>query len=96
MLHNSMSVPESVRPPILDFSRCALTDDDMIQLVDWLRLMTLSYVKSIDMRSNLLSTKGVMTFCTYLLALSGEEYKRDSPILISFSFNQVLFHFSLR
>ena len=91
MLHNSLSIPENVRSSILDFSRCALTDDDVVQLVDWMRLMTLSNVQTIDFRSNLLTTHGVLSFCTYLLALSGDEYKRDSAVSVLFEHNQVLY-----
>lgn len=89
MLHNSMSVPDNVRSNILDFSRCALTDDDMVQLVDWMRLMSLSNVQTIDFRSNVITTQGVLSFCTYILALSGDEFKRDSPVTVLFGFNQV-------
>jgi hypothetical protein len=89
MLHNSISIPDNVRSNVLDFSRCALTDDDMIQLVDWMRLMGLAHVQTIDFRSNLLTTQGVMSFCTYLLSIRGDEFKRDVPVLVLFNFNKV-------
>lgn len=90
MLHNSISVPENVRSSTVDFSRCALTDDDMLQLVDWMRLMTLSHVQTIDFRSNALTLQGVLSFCTYILALGGEEFKRDSAVLVLFAYNRVI------
>lgn len=89
MLHNSISIPENVRSSILDFSRCALTDDDMVQLVDWMRLMTLSHITTIDFRSNSITTHGVIAFCTYIHALPGAEYKRDLPVMVLFSYNKV-------
>lgn len=88
-IYNSSQAPESLRSPTLDFSRCAITDMDMTQWVEWMKMMSLLPIKYIDLRSNQLTATGVETLCKFLTQLSADEYGRDSPLIIRMSQNKV-------
>lgn len=72
-LYNTFSVPESLKGKTFDLSRCALTDDDMSQVIDWLRLMSIRSLSVLDLRSNLLSGRGCLFLAAFLLSLGSDD-----------------------
>lgn len=89
-LYNTLSVPESLKSQACDLSRCALTDDDASQVIDWLRLMSIKGLTLLDLRSNLLTGKGCLLLATYLLSLGGEELlQRTQTLEINCQYNMV-------
>lgn len=89
-LYNTMSVPESLKGKTLDLARCALTDDDMTQVIDWMRLMSFQSISYLDLRSNLLSGKGCLLLAAYLLSLDSDEMvQREETLEINCQHNMV-------
>jgi hypothetical protein len=89
-LYNLSQAPDTLRSPTLDFTRCAITDMDMTQWVEWMKMMSLLPIKWIDLRSNQLTAAGVVTLCKFLTQLAPEQYERDSPVIIRMSQNKVI------
>ena len=89
-LYNTISVPQSLKGCTFDLARCALTDDDMSQVIDWLRLMSIKDLTLLDLRSNLLSGKGCIYLAAFLLSLEGHELlQRDVTLEINCQHNMV-------
>jgi hypothetical protein len=89
-LHNTLDVPPTLRNSTLDFSRCALTDDDMMQVIEWLRLMSIKDINLIDFRSNVITERGATMIATWLLALDSVDLTdRPAPLEIDFKHNLV-------
>jgi hypothetical protein len=89
-LYNTISVPESLKGKTFDLARCALTDDDMSQVIDWLRLMSVTGLSLLDLRSNLLTGKGCLFLAAFLLSLGGEDLlQREETLEIYCQHNMV-------
>mmetsp|Transcript_5182 Transcript_5182/g.7946 ORF Transcript_5182/g.7946 Transcript_5182/m.7946 type:complete len:608 (+) Transcript_5182:87-1910(+) len=89
-INNTVTVPQSLKYDAIDFSRCALTDDDVLQLVDWFRLMPVNDIKLIDFRSNLLTIKAASYLATWLLSLTSSDLMdRVHPMHINCQYNMI-------
>ena len=90
-LYNTVSVPESLKGKTFDLARCALTDDDMSQVIDWLRLMSIRGISLLDMRSNLMTGRGCLFLAAFLLSLGGDDLvERDETLEINCQYNMVI------
>jgi hypothetical protein len=89
-LYNTIAAPSTLKADILDFSRSALTDDDIIQVIDWLRLMSIKDIRCIDFKSNLMTSKSVIHITNWLLSLPRQDLlERSDPLHINFQHNMV-------
>ena len=89
-IHNTLAVPPSLKSEVMDLSRCAINDDDMIQVIDWWRLMSVKDITLIDLRSNMLTVKGTTLITAWILSLSSTDLlDRVHPLHINCQFNMV-------
>lgn len=87
---NTLALPETLKTTTLDFSRCALTDEDMTQVIEWLRLLPIAVVEKIDFSSNILTYRGASLLATWLLALEPKDYlQRLGTLHIDYTFNMI-------
>lgn len=81
--------PRGCHTPV-DLSRCAITDGDVLQLIDWFRFMAVEYVSKIDLRSNMLTSHGMSMLVTWLLSLQDKDIEnRGDTLIIDVQFNLV-------
>jgi hypothetical protein len=93
---NTITAPPSLKFTSLDFSRSSLTDMDMIQAIDWLRLVSIQEISSIDFRYNLLTAQGMSYLATWILSLDHKDLiQRREPLHLLCQFNLVSLLFSL-
>lgn len=91
-LHNTFNLPSTLRSNSLDLSRCALTDDDLVHVIEWLRLMSIKDINMIDFRSNVLTGRGASMMATWLLSLDPVDLTdRAAPLEIDFKHNMVVY-----
>jgi hypothetical protein len=89
-LMNTLSIPPSLKLTSLDLSRSSLTDADMIQVIDWIRLVSVREISSIDFRYNLLTSQAMSYLATWILSLDQRDLiDRTEPLNLYCQFNLV-------
>jgi hypothetical protein len=87
---NTISAPPSLKMSSFDLSRSSLTDMDMIQAIDWFRLISVQEITSIDFRYNLLTAQGMSYLATWILSLDHKDLiQRKEPLHLFCQYNLV-------
>lgn len=80
------------RPDVIDLSSICLIDDDMVQVVEWLRCLSLSNINTIDMRQNMISKIGADLLLAWIISLPSTELHRQQPLEIDLKHNMISPH----
>ncbi len=77
---------------IVDLQRCELSDDEMKQIIDLLRLLSIRHINMIDLRYNHFSGKSVDVFAAYIVGIAGSDLTRHvtgQPLDIDLRYNNL-------
>jgi len=80
------------RPDVIDLSSICLIDDDMVQVIEWLRCLSLSNINTIDMRQNMISKVGADLLLAWIISLPDTELHRQQPLEIDLKHNMISPH----
>jgi len=86
---NTSEIKDRLKPDIIELSRCAINDIDLMHTIEWMRLISLKSIKKIDLRQNLISSVGLDAIAVWLLAIPGEQLRRDYPLEINLKHNLI-------
>jgi hypothetical protein len=87
---NTLSIPPSLKLSSLDLSRSSLTDLDMIQVIDWFRLISIREINLVDFRYNLLTSQAMTYLATWILSLDHKDLiDRTEPLQLLCQYNLV-------
>lgn len=91
-LMNTLSLPPTLKINSIDLSRSSLTDMDMIQVIDWIRLISIREINFIDFRYNLLTHHGMSYLATWILSLDHKDLSdRIEPLHLYCQYNLVCY-----
>jgi hypothetical protein len=79
-------------PNVIDLSSICLIDEDLVQVIEWLRCLSLTNINTIDMRQNMLSKVGVDLIAAWVLSLPASELHRKQPLEIDLKHNMISQH----
>lgn len=77
------------RPDVIDLSSICLIDEDLVQVIEWLRCLSLTNITTIDMRQNMISKAGVDLIAAWVLSLPASELHRQQPLEIDLKHNMI-------
>jgi len=73
----------------LDLSQCDLCDADFLKAIEWLRLVRLGGVESLDLKHNGLTGSSLGALITWLVSLAPADTQRSAPLLLDLKYNLV-------
>ena len=75
---------------VIDLVRCELIDNDMKQVMDLLRLLSLKDIHRIDLRRNHFSPKAVDVLSAFIVGIAGTDLlQRSAPLEIDLRYNHL-------
>jgi hypothetical protein len=75
--------------PTIDLSHCQVTDEDMPNVIEWLRVLSCKASQEIVFRNNKITEIGFRLLMIWMIALSREEILRSKPLLLDLRYNLI-------
>lgn len=82
-------LPTAVQTSDIDLSDCAVADEDLSDFSEWMKIIAISELNSLDLRGNRLSDIGLLALIDWILNWSQEDFARASAFVMELANNNI-------